>query len=201
MFAYCNNCPLLFSDPSGYSIVFSPNDSDEDIEEALTYLRRLSNDIIIVVDNQLQILSFRQGGHAAGTQMLRELILSNHTVTINSTTSGFSQYTPHAEYVEVNGRWEKQPVTAPVGGVVSLNFGDKRLNGESRAMVVGHELIHAWRFSNSFSLLKNPNEIISRFNCILEEVYTVGLDPINYYSIYCENALRREHGLSIRTLY
>ena len=200
MYAYCNNNPIMYVDPSGYTIVIDIEDATE-YNRILSYLRRLSDDIIIVVDNELRIASYRDGSHPAGTQMLRELISSRQTFTVKQDASGSPRYVPDAEYVENKGRWEKQPITSPVGGTVYLNSSDDKLINQSQTMIVGHELVHAWRFSNSCSLLMNSTQWMPQYNCIIEEVYAVGLNPNLYYSLYCENVLRKEHGLIPRTAY
>ena len=201
MFAYCNNCPILFSDPGGHRIVLSLEGSEDEIRSMIACLLLLSDDIIQIVGNELRIIAYRNGNRPTGTKLLRELIHSQQTITIKNTGSNKSKYLPDYEYTDDGKKPRYLPPTEPVGGVAYSIQGYNQIKGIPGVIAMGHELIHAWRVSNKHSLLPNPEAVVASFGCGIEEVYTVGLDPVNYYSPYTENLIRAEHGFAPRTAY
>ena len=202
MFAYCNNCPVVFSDHNGYKIVICFDGASEaEVKRLLAALSKLSDDIIKLVGNELHIVHRKNGGLATGTQLLRELIASEHTITIKFSGSDWTHYAPTNEYIMDGKRPEKPPITEPVGGILYFIYDDFPV-GTSSTLSLGHELIHAYHFSHAYTLLPAPESTEGHnFGCAIEEVYTIGLDPENYYSAYTENGIRAELGLPARTEY
>lgn len=220
-YAYVANNPLIYIDPDGKEIVLAGTEAEK--KQALTQLQKLSNDKL-VVDLKTGVVKISKLGSENlsqtlnnGTNLIRFLNKKgpdDHTVTIN--------ITPGAGSTEE----DVDPANALKPGVgsdaiVNLdpnqaanvltedNNGNQQLEAADQSIILGHELIHAYRSFKGeaidYSLKENYQYKDAAGNTknesvIKEEARTVGLQG-NKAGDITENKLRKEQGKNKRIKY
>jgi len=155
-----------------------------------------------------------------GTHMVRSLIGSRHTVTIGINNAWRSEIEPLSLDSMIPGRGSGSIISLNTRGNVSVIVDDwggrtSRYEYAPTHIVLGHELVHAYRFSGGNRVFEwfetihsyiSPSGVRSHATSPLEELQTIGIShthPNGHWvrmanNGVTENALRREQGLSRR---
>ncbi len=185
MFAYCNNNPVLMCDYTGTILKISggPNEISRLIQRMifLVSLSILSDDKIGFDGDTIMIIEKRDNpSHAAGTELLRLLVDDDNTVTLC--------YSFFKTDLGSNTSSENWSEGKEVDSFIEIDATDINTYPHYTPLyvVLGHELIHALHMADGS---RNPET---------EESRTIGRDGFSN-DIITENAIRTEHGLSLRS--
>ena len=220
-YVYCANNPVLYVDPSGLAITCSEEDSDT----IISLLDELSGNSLELEyqDGEILINKTYDTKNHVGQTLVSELINSGETVNINAgildPNGGINSKWP--AFTDPNGAIQIyiDPNDVLGNGTLYTYVEDSNGNIEKEAfqqyIILGHELIHAWREINGLFDYNEEQGFIpydGNMSAAAEEYKTMG---INYtdaagnlmrnYSSYngtiTENGLRLENGLNVRVSY
>ena len=158
LYAYCGNCPVIFVDSSGHDITL-PGITDQE-DPRFIALQQLTDDELTVdfLSGQVSLKQQASEEHMTkptGTNLIREVL--NHPEMVEIiTTDGGSRKIPVGYYDEKNDKLytnivieynpnQKGKVPTVKGMLDTPNY-----------IVLGHEIIHAYREQNN--LMSAPNE-------------------------------------------
>ena len=204
MFAYCGNNPILYVDGSGSKIEIKPihRGIQGIIERVIIYLNLciLTNDILSFNDDgTLRYIETENTNYPSGTQLIRDLINSDNPVQISirdftsAKNANKSSVTTWKEELIDSDR--SRPLLRPTSTVIiELNQYDVNHDPGLNTpfyIVVGHELVHAWRM-----VYGDPDSDDDD-----EEAIVSGLSFAKVRIPITENDLRAEHGLMPRIIY
>ncbi len=242
LYAYVRNNPLKFIDPSGNDLESTSNGAalTEDDRLALEKeLQRLAPGTKVNADGSVKKAGFwkrvanRLTGHGVGQKLVSGLVNSDKTTTINvlrSGNSGADVANPNASANAnaTNGTGTDAVVdwniNQQAAGVMERTERDKyTANGEitldsppDRAVVLGHELIHALHITSgtaSFDRTATHDFVVSSGGTTetyreanpnaptREEFRTVGFSPYAGRREVTENRLRKELKQPLRVAY
>ena len=234
-YGYCGGNPVAFVDPSGLKIGIpglkkgTKNKKDKRFEN----LQELTDDKL-TLDYSTGLVSYTPNStvkRSVGTNLVRELI-DNEILTEITLISKYDEYKSNRveekfKNTEFGNKLEKISVMlnadSDVGFLIyDYNTGEISEPDSPRYMVMGHELVHAYR------RLKNIPNIIKKegfytylmeddgkieISSQLEQIEELEAAGINYFNKidkkyiwasgfkYTENALRIENGLGLRIKY
>jgi len=155
-----------------------------------------------------------------GTHMVRSLIGSRHTVTIGINDAAPSRIWDTSRDSIFPGRGSGSVITLNTSGGIAVIVDDwggrtSRFEYAPTHIVLGHELVHAYRFAGGNRVFEwfeathsyiSPSGVRSQLTAPLEELQTIGIShthPDGHWvrmtnNGVTENALRREQGLPRR---
>ena len=178
LFAYCENDPVDYIDPSGTTLYIA---TDNFIHKniVLNLLKKISSDSISVDKNGKVFYKSQVIKYSYGTGLLRALITCGKVISISSNQNLPSQALPE--------NYAKSYLTTKNGVVVKYGLGSNTLvniNINDTAVtkntplyiILAHELIHAYRNARGMNI---HHKIMSlSFSCQMIECFVVGLKPI-----------------------
>ena len=238
LYAYGNNNPIRYIDPTGQRIIVNGTQEERDsIMENLSELTDTPLELVPEMNEDGTVAYYyvseiepKKGNKPTGTRLVHELVNSDDTVTIqyfkegeegllegNAATEAIS--TENATRLGVGSSSQiflsrKQGQTL----VQDRKTGNTYMADEPAYILLGHELIHAWRNTKGISLSRKGDAAIGTYwyrdtkgkikkaTGYTDELATIGLSYIAYgvhfnkwkgYNM-TENALRDEHGLDRR---
>jgi len=223
LFVFGINNPVKWVDPSGLEIVLSGTQSQR--EALLATLQKLTRDELSmrrvgVPWNRRYIVEFSavSGDNLShGTDLVRRLINSSHSVTIQNIPAAGGTGGRRTSYVTMSRFLASRSATVNMGtsrpSVWVAGDGGSQREFIPKHIELGHELIHAlrhfegnaYRQGYGMPLYVDHRGEVQRTKTPLEELHTIGLgfqmdenDPWIYPTGITENALRDEHGLPRR---
>ena len=218
----------MFVDPLGLSINLVNNNglmSSDDIIKITQAIQDLTDDELAYNEETgtVDIIQMHDGDKKVGTRLIRELIQTRKKVTIELTTNEKIKNTTQSKNIYLDSEY------APVSISTINENGEILQEVIPLSILIGHELIHAWRNINNtsirdgvYGLRASPSMYGgTRMEYSKEEEFqTVGLKYFRYrttnsgllnsnqsYFWYpgendiTENMLRMEQGLNLRVAY
>ena len=194
MFAYCGNKPVFSEDPSGTKIEIVDDYYSGIIGKLFKFLSRvvifacldaITDDTLIISGNSIDIKQKNENPtHPVGTNLVREVIESEQTVSINTFIGAlpWGSVTVPSEY---------NYGTMPQDCSIHFDYTQSNTLGSQRNpayIIMAHELIHAYHIMNG------------THNWSFSENQVIGLDVYSS-EIYSENSIRTERGLITRDSY
>lgn len=221
-YVYCGNNPITFIDPSGMYITCSENES----KEIINMLSELTDDELEYQNGRIVITKTYDADKHVGQTLIKDLIDDpNSEININL---GFdpNMSTSEPAYKRTNkATWyDTSKITIWVDNGNTLGLGAQMMDTETGEiawtefddfMVLGHEMIHAWRAINDHYLPEEsevggvPDGEYRYGSARQEELQTTGLfykapgykDPKSFRGTITENGLRLENGMKLRLQY
>lgn len=191
MFAYCSNKPVNNFDNDGHKIKDGTKIQGGE-GELLGILQQLTDDTLAYEGNQIVIeVEASNVVRNTGTNLVRELITSSSDVTVFTTHERtLAGSITFSGYSRLRNKENDSLI------VLDLNQGPYLQ--VPNYIILGHELIHAYRFMNGE---RKASKIGCKWaRCNMEELLTTGLSYV-YRTKYSENQIRSENGLCRRTAY
>ena len=222
MYPYQHITPITFIDPSGMYITCSENES----KEIINMLSELTDDELEYQNGRIVITKTYDADKHVGQTLIKDLIDDpNSEININL---GFdpNMSTSEPAYKRTNkATWyDTSKITIWVDNGNTLGLGAQMMDTETGEiawtefddfMVLGHEMIHAWRAINDHYLPEEsevggvPDGEYRYGSARQEELQTTGLfykapgykDPKSFRGTITENGLRLENGMKLRLQY
>lgn len=211
-YVYCNNNPVNFIDPSGLIITCSTGDS----AETLRMLRELTDDEIEFVEykdangngtgnGEIKITTTHDTDRHVGQTLITDLIKSKTDVNIKMgfDSNGETNYIEWTDPADTMTIWIDNGNTSGLGAqMMDMDTGEISWTAFDDFMVLGHEMVHAWRGISGDYLPSYDEDGIYRYGTARqEELQTTGLfydapghtDPQSMHGIISENGLRLEY--------
>ena len=217
--AFANN-PLIFVDVDGRDIVIAKSVSAADRDAIVSAMQKLTNDKLVMIqlaDGAIKVLAPTRtdGDKVKGTDMLRSLIDSEHTTTIQMSNSSFTA--PTAQVTDAPALKEEQQWTDGTGADATVRLastngvegtlvqdratGAVRRETSSFEMILGHELIHALRgvlgvatdgYIDATITFPDEHGNMQTETYSQDEYEAIGVKGFRSYNGTTENALREE---------
>ena len=218
-YAYCNNNPIRYKDPSGLIITCDEMSS----ERIISLLREVSGNSLEFEykDGQINITKTYDTDHHVGQTLVSDLINSKEEVNVNigvdkggrtNISWPAERNTPMQIFIDPDNT---------TGSEVFLtytqdSYGNVLLEESPAYIEFGHELIHSWRDIRGIINTSETDVGLIPHDAPelwpVEELQTMGINytdaagnPLRTYDSYVgtisENGLRLENGLNVRISY
>jgi RHS repeat-associated protein len=215
LYSYAWNNPVRLTDALGEKIMLATSLTPAQRKLVLQTVQKLTNDSLFIKGNEIRIAKVGKGGQPHGTDLVRRMIKTARTATVEIEAPGVGNSAPYATPADaINGVGTDSTIKFdPKSTAKPLTKDPKtgRASPKSRPNYIGlgHELIHAERAArgkaidltttdtHTYKDAGGHNVVNTQPN---EEFATVGVKH-NKKTDVTENQLRKEHGLRSRATY
>ena len=216
-YVYCAANPIKLVDPDGKKLVLAG--SYKERMAILKVLQGLTNDNLLM-DRKTGVVTIggkrwsnRDKNYKVGTALVRDVINNKRTTTVKvnyskRTTTDGENIKNKSNGVGTNAIIDMD--LRPKDNCVDAGGGYVKNEETSPEIILGHELIHAYRTMNGKivdSSKTKPVTVLYRGDTKsntadekIEELQTIGIKGYNYFK-YTENKLRKEHDATERTAH
>lgn len=215
-YLYCGNNPVNLVDPTGNVIEMPKESTVDQIVSVLWNIQQITNDKLTFnfQDNgtvRISIASKGTGKLVTGTNLVRRLVNSENTVSINVTNKGENYESSESPADATNGKGTNvmvyfNPNYNP--DITEFDPAGGTIYNAKRPSFIGltHELIHADRGMRGIAYNNKETEFHAFTNGLgqpdveeisKEEAATVGFNHVRWFDA-SENRIRKEAGLNPR---